>query len=197
MRRQPAQSRSQKKVQEILDAARRVLIARGYEQFTTNHVAEDAGCNISTLYRYFPDKDAIIAEIYRAWLADEAALNRAAVAALDGPVDAAGFAGALFRTHLESHGEEDHALSVELTKALYLNSEVRGLDEAYDREFVETVAAHVKAFTGQGFSRAQIGFVLKLAVSLLIMINRAAPEERPDLIAMSVQTLEAAIRSWS
>jgi AcrR family transcriptional regulator len=196
MRRQPAQSRSQKKVQEILAAARRVLIARGYEQFTTNHVAGEAGCNISTLYRYFPDKDAIIRALYQGWLSDEKALNSAAVAALDGPVEAAGFAGALFRTHLDSHSEEDHALSVELTKALYLSSEVRGLDEAYDREFVDTVAAHLQEYTDQSFSRAQIGFVLKLAVSLLIMINRAGPDERPELIEMSVQTLEAAIRSW-
>lgn len=59
MRRQPLQGRSQKRVEEILDAAACVFEETGYEAATTNAIAERAGTSIGSLYRFFPDKTAI------------------------------------------------------------------------------------------------------------------------------------------
>jgi AcrR family transcriptional regulator len=50
-------------VERILDAATRVLGASGYAQMSTNRVADEAGVSIGSLYRYFADKDQIIAEL--------------------------------------------------------------------------------------------------------------------------------------
>lgn len=44
----------------IIDATADVLEARGYEALTTNHIAEAAGVNIATLYKYFANKQAIL-----------------------------------------------------------------------------------------------------------------------------------------
>lgn len=196
MRRQPAQSRSQQKVQQIVEAARRVLVARGLEHFTTNHVAAEAGCNISTLYRYFPEKNEIIKQLYLDWLEDEKQVNLGALQLVECPVDPAEFVADLFHQHLEKHDDDAHKLAIELTKALYLNSDVRQIDEAYEREFVASVGAHLSHYTAHTFSEEQIAYVLKLAVSLLIMINQARPEQREALEAMASQTLKSTVRAW-
>ena len=60
MRRTPQQTRSQQRVDLILDVAAELFAEVGYESATTNAIAERAGISIGSLYRYFPDKDAIL-----------------------------------------------------------------------------------------------------------------------------------------
>ena len=64
-RKQPAQARSRAMVEAILDAAARVLVTDGYEAFSTNRVAEAAGASVGSLYQYFPNKSALLAELMR------------------------------------------------------------------------------------------------------------------------------------
>jgi AcrR family transcriptional regulator len=59
-RKLPKQERSQATVEAILTATTRILTERGYDQFTTNRVAELAGVSIGSLYQYFPNKEALI-----------------------------------------------------------------------------------------------------------------------------------------
>jgi AcrR family transcriptional regulator len=60
MRHRPQQARSQERVDLILDTAAEFIAEVGYETVTTNAIAERAGISIGSLYRYFPDKDAIL-----------------------------------------------------------------------------------------------------------------------------------------
>lgn len=64
-RKQPRQERSAATVEAVLRAATYILTRRGWAAFTTNEVAEKAGVNIASLYQYFPNKEAIIAELQR------------------------------------------------------------------------------------------------------------------------------------
>ena len=50
-------------VERIVSAGARVLEARGYQDASTNRIAREAGVSPGSLYQYFPDKDAIVAEI--------------------------------------------------------------------------------------------------------------------------------------
>lgn len=59
----PRQARSIKTVEVILDAAKKILAEKSYEGLNTNAIAEVASVNISTLYRYFPNKNVIIQEL--------------------------------------------------------------------------------------------------------------------------------------
>jgi len=60
MRKIPHQARARQTVDFILDAAAYILAERGLDGFTTNHIAERAGVNISSLYQYFPNKLTIL-----------------------------------------------------------------------------------------------------------------------------------------
>ena len=60
LRKQPSQTRSKAMVDTILDATARVLVERGYAKTNTNVVAELAGISVGSLYRYYPNKNALI-----------------------------------------------------------------------------------------------------------------------------------------
>lgn len=62
-RKQPSQLRSRQMVKTIMESAARVLVHEGYEGFNTNRVAEVAGISIGSLYQYFPNKKALVAEL--------------------------------------------------------------------------------------------------------------------------------------
>lgn len=73
MRRLPRQSRSQERVNAILDAAAQLFAEIGYDAATTNAIAERANTRIGSLYHFFPNKEAILnalSERYRAELRD-------------------------------------------------------------------------------------------------------------------------------
>jgi AcrR family transcriptional regulator len=72
-RRKPKQARSKEIVRAIEEACLRVLAEEGPDALSTNRIAEVAGVNIASVYRYFPNKDAILAELYERQLALEAA----------------------------------------------------------------------------------------------------------------------------
>jgi AcrR family transcriptional regulator len=50
-------------VEQILDAAVRVLNDVGYSQMSTNRIAAEADVSVGSLYRYFADKDEIFEEL--------------------------------------------------------------------------------------------------------------------------------------
>lgn len=68
-RKTPSQERARATVDAILEAGAYILIKDGWEKFTTNSVAERAGVNIASLYQYFPNKEAIAAEMQRRHIA--------------------------------------------------------------------------------------------------------------------------------
>lgn len=66
----PSQARSRATVDAIIQAATYILTKVGWEGLTTNAIAERAGVNIASLYQFFPNKEAVIAELQRRHVAD-------------------------------------------------------------------------------------------------------------------------------
>jgi AcrR family transcriptional regulator len=56
----PQQQRAIETTNRILEAAYDIVAYDGYQVLTTNSVAERAGVNIRSVYRYFEDKNAIL-----------------------------------------------------------------------------------------------------------------------------------------
>jgi AcrR family transcriptional regulator len=60
LRNEPVQARSTARLAQLLDAAAAIVDEIGYERLTTAMVAERAGASIGTVYRYFPDRIALL-----------------------------------------------------------------------------------------------------------------------------------------
>ena len=58
-RRTPLQARSNKTVEEILDAASSLLGRIPFEEITTSRVAQEAGISVGALYRFYSDRQEI------------------------------------------------------------------------------------------------------------------------------------------
>jgi AcrR family transcriptional regulator len=74
-RSKPSQARGKERVRTILIAALDLFKERGLlEEVTTNEIAERAGIPIGSLYRYYPNKDAILVAITALYVDDVAAI---------------------------------------------------------------------------------------------------------------------------
>jgi AcrR family transcriptional regulator len=63
----PQQKRAKQKVELILETATKLLADEGIDGFNTNLLAERAGIGIKTIYRYYPNKFAIITALGQRW----------------------------------------------------------------------------------------------------------------------------------
>lgn len=89
-RRIPTQARSRRRVEELLDAAERLVVDRGVEALTTRDIAETAGVPVASLYQYFGAKEDVLlaladrdmAEMDEQVITDLAQLETLSVAAL-------------------------------------------------------------------------------------------------------------------
>jgi AcrR family transcriptional regulator len=93
LRNAPTQARSRERLRRVLDAADEVLASEGAPAFTTTRVAEADGVPIGSIYRFFPDKEAIVEALAtRYWSDFEDLVAGAAEAdALEPFVDPGGF----------------------------------------------------------------------------------------------------------
>jgi AcrR family transcriptional regulator len=67
-RRQPSQDRAKVRLEKILAATRAILLESGIGGVTTATIAERAGVPVGSVYQYFPNKKAILLELYRDYL---------------------------------------------------------------------------------------------------------------------------------
>ncbi len=70
LRREPQQARSQKRVDDILNAAETLLVEVGYEGITTSAIAKTAGISVGSLYQFFANKDAVLYALGERYLAE-------------------------------------------------------------------------------------------------------------------------------
>ena len=59
IKRTPKQARAQNTINRILEATVSVIETEGLEATTTNRIAQKAHVNISSLYQYFPNREAV------------------------------------------------------------------------------------------------------------------------------------------
>lgn len=62
-RKNASQERSRATVDALIEATARILVREGFDKASTNHIAEQAGVSVGSLYQYFPGKEALIAAV--------------------------------------------------------------------------------------------------------------------------------------
>jgi len=65
LRARPTQARSVATFALILDTTGELLETHGFDAVTTNLIADEAGVTVRAIYRYFPNKHAIVVELAR------------------------------------------------------------------------------------------------------------------------------------
>jgi AcrR family transcriptional regulator len=70
LRRPPKQGRSRLRVDEILDATKKLIGEKGIDAVTMREIALTTGGPISSIYQYFPNKSAIIATLHSRWASE-------------------------------------------------------------------------------------------------------------------------------
>ena len=73
-RKVPEQPRSVRTREDILEATTRLLNRHPLEEVSTNHIARKTGISIGTLYKYYPNKDSILADLSRMYMQKDAEL---------------------------------------------------------------------------------------------------------------------------
>lgn len=99
----PSQSRSVATVESIVGAATDLLATS--RPYTTNHIANAAGVNVATLYRYFANKEAVLDAVALRFAASvDSKLELAFEQALrESPADGVGRLVALLHDALRAH----------------------------------------------------------------------------------------------
>jgi AcrR family transcriptional regulator len=134
-RRKPRQVRAELTRERILTAAAHVFAEHGYAAGTTNRIAERARISIGSLYQYFPNKDAILAELLvrhidrGVWTqADQLDLSTGTLAAT---------VRALVRDAIDNHRDDPQLLRIMIEEA------------PLSQELLDTIDRHAKTRVGQ------------------------------------------------
>ncbi len=182
-RRTPSQARSRALVERIIAAAARVFDERGYAAATTNHVAEEAGVSIGSLYQYFASKDELLVALAERHVAEALPAVRAHVAEIEAT-----------RLPLEETLRALLALALRLNDSSKLHAvihaeaertpAIRAALSALDGELVRFVAAQLDG-AGSGCSdpvrRARL-VVAAADAAIHVVVLRLPPEERAGAV---------------
>ncbi|GAC66874.1 TetR/AcrR family transcriptional regulator [Gordonia soli] len=162
----------------ILDAAAEILVNRRVDELTMSAVARRAGCSRATLYRYVPDRDALVTAV----LEDKAveALSGKFVAATrprpaPGDPHGATVAAMVFYIRL-ARARRDHRLWPTLvTDHSIVSCGVRST-------MFRSIAA---SFSGFDTDADEVTWLLRLMFSVLGSPERDAETERRMLVALT------------
>lgn len=184
VRRTPRQARSRALVERVVRAAARVFDERGYASATTNHVAEEAGISIGSLYQYFASKDDLLVALAERHVDEALPAVRARLEALDRarlPLEATLRALLDLAVGLNDSSKLHAVLHAEAERTPAIRASLATLDEV----LVRFVAAQLDR-SGKGFGdpvrRARL-VVVAVDAAIHTVVLRLAPEERPDAVA--------------
>ncbi|GAA3951506.1 TetR/AcrR family transcriptional regulator [Actinoplanes auranticolor] len=181
-RRTPRQVRAELTRERILTAAAHVFAEHGYAAGTTNRIAERARISIGSLYQYFPNKDAILAQLLVRHLdrgtwtpADQLDLSPGSLPAT---------VRALVRDAIDNHSDDPQLLRIMIEEAPMS----RDLLDAIDRHG-RTRTAHLRDLLAR-HPDVQVRDVATAAELILFTVEMNTHKLMADPRAIPVETFE-------
>jgi AcrR family transcriptional regulator len=188
LRRAPTQQRSRATFDALLATAAEILEERGLHGLNTNLLSERSGVSVRAIYRYFPNKHALVVELARrmegAWrdaLVDGRALADPANdwrAAWCGYID--GFVAAVRRT----------PGGVAVLQAMRVDPDLRAVDDEANAQYVRDVAGALVERDPR-ISRAEARDVAAVLIESAVGVVNAALEEGATRAARMIDLLKA------
>jgi AcrR family transcriptional regulator len=187
LRRAPSQERSRATFDAILQTAAEILEQRGLHGFNTNLLSERTGVSVRAIYRYFPNKHALVIELARrmeeAWreaLADGLALADPETdwrAAWCGYID--GFVAAVRRT----------PGAVAILQAMRVDPDLRAVDDEANAQYVRDVAGAL-CERDPRILRTEARATAAVLIESAVGVVNAALEESPARSARMIDLLK-------
>ena len=149
------------RAREIVDAARAIVDAEGLDALTMRRIAERLGIRAPSLYKHFPDKQALEAAIISAAFEEQAEVFEQAVAGSDDPLAAL---AAAYRTFALAH---PHLYRLMTDQELRRDLLVPGVEER--------AGLSVYRAAGEDADRARAAWAFAHGMALLEIANRFPP----------------------
>lgn len=190
LKRRPAQARSARRIEALLDAAARLLEDREPEAITVRDLAAAAGVPTGTLYQFFDDRDAVLQALAVRYLAAMPGVLDDALPArggswsrtVDGVVD--GYA-AMIRAH-------------PAIRRLWLSGTLDAATRRLERETDATIAARLGArLRQQAGSRRGTAAQWRALVALIDGLLRHAFTDDPEGDRAALREARRAARSYA
>ncbi|SHE98190.1 transcriptional regulator, TetR family [Microbulbifer donghaiensis] len=141
-RKQPQQERARRRRQQILDTSIEILQQDGLEKLNTASISEKLGISVGSLYRYFPNKQAILYTLAEQWLgANRASLEEIARWPLEA-MEPKEFIERFLQKMADVYRAQ-RGLTL-LLQTIMEVPELRELDEEHDRFVVQLLARMLK-----------------------------------------------------
>ena len=140
-RRTPVQERSRKIRIAIKEAAHAVMRERGVRAITTHAIAERAEIKVGSIYDYFANKEAVIAEIYAEKLADIRHFLETEVLHVERAAWREQMSALLRKVWIYQLGI---GMDRTIVDAAYYYEDLLGIARAHSRSFAATVARLMK-----------------------------------------------------
>jgi AcrR family transcriptional regulator len=174
-RRTPTQVRSRERVEKILDAASKLVVADGVEALTTRSIAETAKIPVASLYQYFADRDEILLALVERDTAEMDEQVREDLGALT-TLSIAALVETTMRAYTSVYARRPDFL--EIWGRGRLNSSVND----YGRQHNRRTAAELREFAiAAGLARPDIPLAApELAVEIGDKVFQLAYETNPD-----------------
>jgi AcrR family transcriptional regulator len=185
LRRTPRQTRSRETFDRILGEAAALLEDVGVDAFTTNLLAERSGIAVRAIYRYFPNKQALVAELARRMSASWRAQLDDGYALADPERDWqelwCGYLDRFVAAVRGTHG----ALAV--LRAMRADPELRAIDDEANEAYVRDVAFALrkrKPTLPRAQANAIAHVLLDSAVGVIDTALEAAPAQSRRMLAL-------------
>jgi len=178
-RKQASQARSSATVSAIMRATARILVKRGYQSTTTNHIAEAAGVSVGSLYQYFPNKEAIVAALLDEHLEESQQFLRAGTAnAIEQSLEEA--ARGLIQGLIDAHAVDPklHRVFVEELPRIATFERIHQLEQ----ETLALVRAYIELRLPEVAKKRKVDIVAFVIVHAVEAVTHGAVLFRPDLL---------------
>ncbi len=188
-RRDKLGARSEKRVQDILSAARQLFASEGYEKTTTLDIAHRLGVSEATVFTYFGSKRDLCIEVIRIWYEDISTELEGELGLVAGTRAKLQFA---VRKHLKTLLQEERGLcAMILSEGRSTDPEFAGIIADLKRRYIAPVMQLLSAAVEAGELRADMP--LKLMRDMVygpmehILWDRILNDKLPDIDATATQ----------
>jgi AcrR family transcriptional regulator len=192
LRRPPSQGRGLLTFERVLSTASDLLVTVGAEGLTTNLIASESGVNISSIYKYFPNKHAILVALFERYnrqrfdavraLAETIGASEDWEHVLDKTIDK------ILLTRRAAPG------NVALRRAMRSSPELAEIDQQANSFVANWFAEQVRQLTGLPERRAQVVARLAIEAETALMDWWESPDV--DYAPMVAREIKAMLRAY-